>query len=111
MTAAELEQHARRLLAEWPADPTSLPAAVAACHELLLAVPGHPLAQELVDGVSAAPDHYPLLGDLPKPAFLELVARLAVRREPVGTVLVREGGPGDACYLLAHGSVRVLEHG
>jgi CRP-like cAMP-binding protein len=54
---------------------------------------------------------FPLLGDLPRAAFIDLIARLRVRHEPAGTLLVREGEPGDACYLIAAGRVRVVKGG
>ena len=57
------------------------------------------------------PPPFPLLGDLPRAAFLELVARLRVRREPAGVLLLKEGEPGDACYLISSGSVRVQKAG
>jgi CRP-like cAMP-binding protein len=54
---------------------------------------------------------FPLLGDLPRAAFVDLVSRLKVRHESPGTVLVREGEPGEACYLIASGTVRVTKAG
>ncbi len=57
------------------------------------------------------PPPFPLLGDLPHDAFVDLVNRLRVRREPAGVTILREGEPGDACYLIASGAVRVVKAG
>jgi CRP-like cAMP-binding protein len=53
------------------------------------------------------PPPFPLLSDLPREAFMELLARMSVVRLPAGEVVLREGDAGDACYLVASGSVRV----
>jgi CRP-like cAMP-binding protein len=51
----------------------------------------------------------PLFEDLPAEAHAELVRRMVVRRVGTGTLIVREGDPGDACYVIGTGSVRVLK--
>lgn len=56
------------------------------------------------------PPHFPLLSDLPRPAFLDLLARMALIRVDSGVMVVRQGEVGDACYLIARGSVRVLKN-
>jgi CRP-like cAMP-binding protein len=51
----------------------------------------------------------PLFSDLPRPAFLELVERLEVRRLGPGSVIVREGDVGEALFVVSAGMVRVLK--
>jgi CRP-like cAMP-binding protein len=57
------------------------------------------------------PPPFPLLSELPRPAFLELLARLTVLRLEAGVNVLREGELGDACYLIASGTVRVTKAG
>jgi len=57
------------------------------------------------------PPPFPLLSDLPRPAFMELLARLEVLQLDAGTEVLREGDVGDACYLIASGAVRVVKQG
>jgi CRP-like cAMP-binding protein len=57
------------------------------------------------------PPPFPLLSDLPRPAFLELLARLTVLHLDANVNVLREGEIGDACYLIASGSVRVTKAG
>jgi CRP-like cAMP-binding protein len=57
------------------------------------------------------PPPFPLLSDLPRLAFMELLARLAVVRLDANVNVLREGELGDACYLIAAGSVRVTKRG
>jgi CRP-like cAMP-binding protein len=57
------------------------------------------------------PPPFPLLSDLPRPAFLELLTRMAVVRLEAGQNVLREGEMGDACYLIAGGAVRVTKKG
>jgi CRP-like cAMP-binding protein len=54
---------------------------------------------------------FPLLSDLPRSAFMELLARLNVLRLDTGATVLQEGDHGDACYLVASGSVRVTKNG
>src|SRR5581483_196555 len=55
------------------------------------------------------PPPFPLLSDLPRSAFMELLARLTVLRLDEGQTVLQEGDVGDACYLVASGSVRVAK--
>ncbi len=57
------------------------------------------------------PPPFPLLSDLPRGAFMELLARLTVLRLEAGQNVLKEGELGDACYLIAAGSVRVTKAG
>jgi CRP-like cAMP-binding protein len=57
------------------------------------------------------PPPFPLLSDLPRPAFMELLARLEDLKLDAGTTVLREGDMGDACYLIASGAVRVTKNG
>jgi CRP-like cAMP-binding protein len=57
------------------------------------------------------PPPFPLLSDLPREAFLELLARMSVVRLGPGEMVLREGEAGDACYLIASGTLRVLKAG
>jgi len=55
------------------------------------------------------PPPFPLFSDLPREAFLELLARMSVVRLGPGEMVLREGEAGDACYLIASGRVRVTK--
>ncbi len=57
------------------------------------------------------PPPFPLLSELPRAAFMELLARLSVVRLETGESVLREGEAGDACYLIAAGKVRVTKAG
>ncbi|MCB9563826.1 MAG: cyclic nucleotide-binding domain-containing protein [Kofleriaceae bacterium] len=46
---------------------------------------------------------------LPPEALTELERRMTLRRFAAGEVIVREGEPGDACYVIVDGEVRVLK--
>jgi cAMP-dependent protein kinase regulator len=48
-------------------------------------------------------------GELPEDALAELVRRMSLRGFEAGEVILHEGDPGDACYVIAAGSVRVLK--
>jgi CRP-like cAMP-binding protein len=61
--------------------------------------------------LTVAPPPFPLLSDLPRGAFMELLARLTVVRLNAGDTVLREGQAGDACYLIASGRVRVDKKG
>jgi CRP-like cAMP-binding protein len=57
------------------------------------------------------PPPFPLLSDLPRQAFVELLARMSVVRLGAGEMVLREGEAGDACYLIVSGTLRVLKAG
>lgn len=57
------------------------------------------------------PPPFPLLSDLPRGAFMELLSRLTVLHLEAGHVVLKEGELGDACYLIAAGAVRVSKAG
>jgi CRP-like cAMP-binding protein len=57
------------------------------------------------------PPPFPLLSELPREAFLELLSRLTLLRLHAGEIILREGEIGDACYLVASGAVRVEKAG
>jgi CRP-like cAMP-binding protein len=73
------------------------------------------LLQEVIDGpfprpaLTHEPPPFPLLSELPRGAFMDLIARMSVVRLPAGETVLREGEAGDACYLIAAGSVRVTK--
>ena len=46
---------------------------------------------------------------LPEDALAEMARRMTLRNFSNGDVVLREGEPGDACFVLAHGEVRVLK--
>jgi CRP-like cAMP-binding protein len=50
---------------------------------------------------------FPLLSDLPRAAFVDLVRQLRIVERGPSEVLLAEGGAGDAFYLIAEGTVRV----
>jgi CRP-like cAMP-binding protein len=51
----------------------------------------------------------PLFSDLPRDAFVELLGKMAMRREGPGVSIVREGDTGDAFYVVVAGLVRVTK--
>jgi CRP-like cAMP-binding protein len=57
------------------------------------------------------PPPFPLLSELPRAAFVDLLAKLTVLQLDAGEVILREGELGDACYLIASGTVRVEKGG
>jgi CRP-like cAMP-binding protein len=61
--------------------------------------------------LTVEPPPFPLLSDLPRGAFMELLARLTIVRLKAEDVVLREGEAGDACYLIAAGRVRVDKNG
>ena len=75
------------------------------------------MLHEVIDGpfprpeLTVEPPPFPLLSELPRSAFMELLARLSVVRLPAGEMVLREGEAGDACYLIAAGKVRVTKAG
>jgi MFS family permease len=52
-----------------------------------------------------------IFAPLPAPPIEALARRLALERVPEGTVLMREGEPGDRFFALADGKVSVTRHG
>jgi ATP-binding cassette subfamily B protein len=46
---------------------------------------------------------------LPPEALRELHRRITIRRVGTGAVIVREGDPGQACYVVQRGCVRILK--
>jgi CRP-like cAMP-binding protein len=52
----------------------------------------------------------PLLSALPRDAFVELLRVMPMQSAPAGAVILREGEPGDAFYIVVRGSVRVLKN-
>lgn len=75
------------------------------------------LLHEVIDGpfprpeLTKEPPPFPLLSELPRGAFMELLARLSVVRLGGDEMVLREGEAGDACYLVADGKVRVTKAG
>jgi CRP-like cAMP-binding protein len=57
------------------------------------------------------PPPFPLLSDLPRRAFVELLSRLTMMRLEANVPVLVEGDVGDACYLIASGHVRVTKGG
>lgn len=53
------------------------------------------------------PPPFPLLSELSRGAFTDLLSRLTVLRLRAGETILREGEVGDACYLISAGTVRV----
>lgn len=53
----------------------------------------------------------PLFAELPAPAIEGLAAALIPVELPVGTVLIRQGEPGDAYYAIAAGELDALQDG
>ena len=75
------------------------------------------LLHEVIDGpfprpeLTVEPPPFPLLSELPRGAFMELLARMSVVRLGANETVLREGEAGDACYLVAAGRVRVTKAG
>ena len=53
----------------------------------------------------------PLFAELPAPAVEGLAGALTPAEVPAGTVLIRQGEPGDAYYAIAAGQLDVLQDG
>jgi CRP-like cAMP-binding protein len=53
----------------------------------------------------------PLFAELPAPAIEGLAAALSPREVPAGTVLIRQGDPGDAYYAIAAGELDAVGDG
>lgn len=50
-----------------------------------------------------------LFHELPDLALAEMARRMTLKHYDVGEVIVREGDPGNACFVIAHGGVRILK--
>jgi cAMP-dependent protein kinase regulator len=64
-------------------------------------------SREALPGWPATVAPIPLLSDLPPEAFAEMLAATRLQRLASGEVVVQEGEPGDAFFMVARGSVRV----
>jgi CRP-like cAMP-binding protein len=64
---------------------------------------------ELAPDGSVIDRSLPLFARLSKQAMAELERRMSFRRCAAGDLILREGDPGDACYVIHSGSVRVLK--
>ncbi len=49
----------------------------------------------------------PLLSELPAGGFAHILGAVVLKRIPAGEVVIREGEPGDAFFMVARGSMRV----
>jgi MFS family permease len=72
-----------------------------------------------IDAAATAPDAaelrilatVPIFTPLPGGSLEHLAARLVPLRVDAGTVIVREGDPGDRFYIVAEGELEVSQHG
>ncbi len=64
---------------------------------------------ELAPDGSTIEQPLPLFARLSRAALSELQRRMSFRRCASGDLILREGDPGDACYVVYSGSVRVLK--
>jgi CRP-like cAMP-binding protein len=72
-----------------------------------------------IDAAAAVPDadelrlltSVPIFSPLPGPSLENLAARLVPLRVEPGTIVVREGDPGDRFYIVADGTLEVSEYG
>ncbi len=67
----------------------------------------------VAETISAAIDHSglrrtPLFSDLSEPDLVELVTNCQIEQREAGEVILCEGEPGDAMYIIAEGAVRVV---
>ncbi len=69
--------------------------ALLAAEAILAALPAGPLPR------------IPLFHGLGPAAFAELVELIAVQEYPAGTVVIEVGAPGNACYVIARGTVAI----
>lgn len=60
-----------------------------------------------MESIVAALRAHPLFSDLPRELLARLVGELEEVRAPAGTVIVVQGGPGDALYLVISGTLEV----
>ncbi|HEY3351963.1 MAG TPA: cyclic nucleotide-binding domain-containing protein [Polyangia bacterium] len=68
------------------------------------------LATPMPTRISVEVPPVPLLSALPKQAFVDLIAAAPLKREPAGSMILREGDAGDAFYIMVGGHVRVLKN-
>lgn len=68
-------------------------------------------AQAPEAGILALVRSMSIFAPLPAPALERIVASLERIELAEGETLIREGEPGDRCYLLAEGDVAVSQHG
>ena len=67
------------------------------------------MAQNVLD--DSALERLPLLQALPPEVHIEIKRRFVHAAHPFGAVIVREGEPADALYVLASGRARVVKRG
>jgi CRP-like cAMP-binding protein len=67
-----------------------------------------PTAQAPGPGIDQGLRRTPLFSDLSEQDLSELVARCEIEQREAGEIIIAEGEPGDAMYIIAEGSVRVL---
>jgi len=73
------------------------------------------LAAQLVTSREGLPGHpatvapIPLLSDLPPEAFGRVLGAVQLLRVAAGDTVIHEGEPGDAFFMIARGSVRVVK--
>jgi CRP-like cAMP-binding protein len=65
------------------------------------------VSREMLPGWPATVAPIPLLSELPADAFAQILAAMTVLRVPAGEVIIHEGEPGDAFYMVARGRMRV----
>ncbi len=51
-----------------------------------------------------------MLGDLPPTALAQLAESVRVRQVPAGEIVIRQGDPGEECFLIRHGELEVLDN-
>lgn len=51
-----------------------------------------------------------MLGDLAPAALAQLAERVAVRHAPAGEVVIRQGDPGEECFLVRAGELEVIDN-
>ena len=66
-------------------------------------------ATDTFDEYPAAVHAIPLLSELSEAAFRRVLGTLVVRRLPHGTMVIREGEPGQSFFFVASGEVRVYD--
>ncbi|MEI8255027.1 MAG: cyclic nucleotide-binding domain-containing protein [Deltaproteobacteria bacterium] len=69
------------------------------------------VSREALPGYPPTVAPIPLLSDLPGDAFARMIAAVQLRRPALGEVVIREGEPGEAFFMIARGAVRVSKRG